>query len=104
MLSRDSAIDALALAVQAFHAPRDRMTRRRLAGTDALAQALWQTRCPVSAIYGEHDALYEGRWGALRDWFRAFPRTRSFQTVPNAGHWVQYECPAGFFEAWRASS
>ena len=103
MLWNPAAIDGLALAVQAANAPRDRMTRRRLAGTDALARALQQTACPVSAIYGEHDVLYEADWDRLVQWFGGFPRTRCFRQVAQAGHWVQYENPTGFLQAWRDS-
>jgi pimeloyl-ACP methyl ester carboxylesterase len=51
----------------------------------------------VSAIFGEHDALYCGRLSALSE---AMPRMAAhwghWRVVPGAGHWVQYEAAAQF--------
>jgi pimeloyl-ACP methyl ester carboxylesterase len=76
------------------------MPRRRLSLTPIVAETLPQLQASVSAIYGEHDALYRGRLPELQ----LAMQTRStrwdgWHTVPNAGHWVQYEAPDAFMTA-----
>jgi len=98
MLWREAAIDDLAVALQAANVPHDRMPRRRLAMTDALARALPRLACPVLAIYGEQDALYIDKLPQLKE---ALHRAgvRTVLMVKDAGHWVQYEAPQVFNEA-----
>jgi pimeloyl-ACP methyl ester carboxylesterase len=91
MLLHPESIDELAVAIQAANAVRDRMTRRRLALTDALAQALQTVDCPVHAIYGAGDAIYSGRTAELSAVLHTVPRLQSLSFIPDAGHWVQYE-------------
>jgi pimeloyl-ACP methyl ester carboxylesterase len=73
------------------------MPRRRLSSTDIVARVLPQVPARVSAIFGEHDALYRGRLSELA---AALPLMASrwgcWQVVPGAGHWVQYEAAALF--------
>jgi len=59
MLHDPQRIDGLALQIHVANVVRDRMPRRRLAYTDILARSLLQVACPVHAIYGEHDALFQ---------------------------------------------
>ncbi len=103
MLQDPAAIDAedgLALAVHVTNVLRDRMPRRRLAHTDALARALPALRCPVHAIYGRGDAIYRGWIAALEGAFaRAAPDFRGLQLIADAGHWVQFERPGAFLDA-----
>ncbi|CAM3895343.1 Alpha-beta hydrolase superfamily lysophospholipase [Paracidovorax anthurii] len=104
MLSDPALIEGLALQVHVANVARDRMPRRRLAHTDALARALPGVRCPVHAVYGAHDALYKGWIAALEGAFRAAaPDFRGLALVPRAGHWVQFEQPGAFGEALRAA-
>lgn len=95
MLADPAAIDAdggLALAVHVANVMRDRMPRRRLAHTDALARALPQVACPVHALYGRADALYKSWIGELEGAYaRATPDFRGLQLIEGAGHWVQFE-------------
>ncbi|MCG2592661.1 alpha/beta hydrolase [Ramlibacter sp. XY19] len=99
MLYREESIDDLAVAVQAANVPRDRMQRRRLAMTDALSVALQSIRCPVDAIYGDHDALYVDKLPELEARLREGPTFRELVYVPGAGHWAQYEAAAAFDRA-----
>lgn len=97
MLQHPCSLDALALSLHAANVQRDRMPRRRLSSTDIVAQTLPRLQVPVSAIYGEHDALYKGRLPELQ----AAMQHRAAQwgqwhTVPQAGHWVQYEAAQAF--------
>jgi pimeloyl-ACP methyl ester carboxylesterase len=85
-------LDALALDLHRANVERDRMPRRRLSGTPILAETLPHLQMPVSAIYGAHDALYAERMPEVQDLMETLtPDWRGWHTVPNAGHWVQYE-------------
>jgi 2-hydroxy-6-oxonona-2,4-dienedioate hydrolase len=95
MLSRDEAVDDLAVALQAANVPRDRMHRRKLALTDILLQTLPAIRCRVDAIYGEQDALYRDTLPELRARL-ASPTFGELAFVAGAGHWVQYEDAEAF--------
>ena len=97
MFERHESMDELALVLHAANVARDRMPRRRLSSTSIVAEALPRVRARVSAIYGEHDALYRERLSEVRD---ALPRWAShwgqWHTVPGSGHWVQYEAAQAF--------
>ncbi len=92
MLQTPEALDDLALKLHTANVQRDRMPRRRLSSTDIVAQVLPKLQARVSAIYGEHDALYRGRLpelqAAMQGWSSHWGQ---WHTVPGAGHWVQYE-------------
>jgi 2-hydroxy-6-oxonona-2,4-dienedioate hydrolase len=96
MLHNPEAIDPLALALHTHNVERDRMQRRRLARTQALKDALPHVNCPVHAIYGEEDVLYQGRMPALEAAFAVAPDFRGLTRVAGAGHWVQYEKAEAF--------
>lgn len=92
------AVDDLAVALQAANVPRDRMHRRRLALTDALAQLLPWIHCPLDAIYGEQDALYRDVLPALRAKLATAPTLGQLVLLPGAAHWLPYEHPAAFHD------
>ena len=98
-----ASITPLALEVHRTNVVRDRMPGRRLAYTDALLQALRQVGCPVSAIYGREDALYQGRLDALQAALAAAPDFRGLALIEHAGHWVQFEQAAAFDAALQAA-
>lgn len=91
MLHQPQAIDADTLALHKANVQRDRLPARRLSNTDVLQQNLLRVECPVSAIYGQEDALYIGRLHALQDCLQALPRFQQLRLIAQAGHWVQYE-------------
>ncbi len=97
MLESPSALDELALNLHAANVQRDRMPRRRLSSTDIVARALPRLKVPVSAVFGEHDALYRGRLAELQStmprWCQSWGQ---WHTVPGAGHWVQFEASLAF--------
>ncbi|MCW5648892.1 MAG: alpha/beta fold hydrolase [Ramlibacter sp.] len=103
MLFRPEAIDQLALEVHKANVVRDRMKGRSLAFTDALVRALASVRCPVWAIYGAEDALYQGRMAEVEPALRAAPDFRGPTLLPEAGHWVQFEQPGAFDTALLAA-
>ena len=96
MLHRLDAITPLALRLHADNTLRDRMKGRRLAYSEALAQALVNVQCPVHAIYGRKDALYRQRQDALLQALHAAPHFHGLDWIEDAGHWVQFESPAAF--------
>ena len=99
MLQQPDSLDALALNLHTANVARDRVTRRRLSSTDIMARTLPMLQAQVSAIYGEHDALYRGRLPELQSAMQALsPHWGQWHTVPGAGHWVPYEA-AGAFNA-----
>lgn len=91
MLSRDDAVDELAVDLQAANVPRDRMHRRKLALTDVLLHTLPRIGCPLSALYGQEDALYRDTLAQLQACLRTAPTLEELVLLPGAGHWVQYE-------------
>ncbi|MET1114108.1 MAG: alpha/beta hydrolase [Comamonas sp.] len=103
MLHDAQAIDDDTLALHVNNVLRDRLPRRRLSQTDALAQALRRVACPVHAIYGRHDALYHGHQAELElALTRSAPAFAGLHWVEGAGHWVQYEQPGRFDAALRS--
>lgn len=97
MLQNPNSLDDLALSLHAANVARDRMPRRRMSSTDIVAQTLPQLQVPVSAIYGEHDALYKGRLPELQAAMqRKAAHWGQWHTVAGAGHWVQYEAAQTF--------
>ena len=97
MFEHPQSLDALALSLHAANVTRDRMPRRRLSSTPIVAEALPRIRARVSAIYGEHDALYHQRLAPVQEALpRWAPHWGQWHTVPGAGHWVQYEAADAF--------
>ena len=96
--------DGLALGLHVQNVLRDRMPRRRLAHTDALARALPRVGCPVHAIYGRADALYKEWIVALEGAYAAAaPDFRGMTLIEDTGHWVQFERPEVFEQALLAA-
>ncbi len=97
MLERSESLDDLALALHTANVTRDRVIRRRLSSTDIVARTLPHLQARVSAIYGEHDALYRGRMPELQAAMQNLPmQAGPWHTLPGAGHWVQYEAAEKF--------
>ena len=97
MLAYPQNLDQDTLALHIANVRRDNLPRRRLSSTDVLLHALAEVTCPVTAIYGEHDALYPGLLDDVEA--RMAACTRRFQglhRISGAGHWVQYESPQAF--------
>ena len=100
MLHKPEHITKDTLALHVGNVQRDQLPRRRISSTDVLVQALTRVQCPVTAIYGEHDALYPELLDTVQKMLEdATPHFRGMHRVPEAGHWVQYECPSAFHAA-----
>jgi 2-hydroxy-6-oxonona-2,4-dienedioate hydrolase len=96
MLYRPESITPLALRLHTDNTLRDRMKGRRLAYSEALAQALVNVQCAVHAVYGREDALYRQRQDALLQVLHAAPHFAGLHWIEGAGHWVQFEQPELF--------
>lgn len=97
MLQHSESLDDLALDLHRANTTRDRMPRRRLSGTAIVAETLPHLQARVSAIYGAHDALYTGRLPEVQALMAQCARHwGSWHTVPDAGHWVQFEAAPAF--------
>ena len=97
MLERPESLDELAMALHTANVMRDRVTRRRLSSTDIVARTLPQLQAKVSAIYGEHDALYRHRLSELQAVMQSLSsHWDQWHTVTGAGHWVQFEDAPAF--------
>jgi pimeloyl-ACP methyl ester carboxylesterase len=97
MLERPESLDELAMALHTANVTRDRVTRRRLSSTDIVARTLPQLQAKVSAIYGEHDALYRHRLSELQAVMQSLSsHWDQWHTVTGAGHWVQFEDAPAF--------
>jgi 2-hydroxy-6-oxonona-2,4-dienedioate hydrolase len=103
MLYRQEAITETALRLHEANVLRDRMKGRSLSRTDALARALGGLRCPVHAIYGSEDALYQGHMDALEAVLRQAAHFQGLTRIEAAGHWVQFERPEAFNDALLAA-
>ena len=96
MLHHEASLSPLACQLQQRNAERDRLPNRRLARTDALAQALRRVQVPVHVIYGEQDPYYRHQVDAIAAVLRQCPGFVGMKPVPDAGHWVQFERPESF--------
>jgi len=95
MLADEGMIDEATLELQQMNIKRDRLKRRRIARGDVLLELQKQWSSPVYAIWGQLDALYINQIDEVKGKFKSCD-LRSFQTIPGAGHWVQYEQPELF--------
>lgn len=93
MLANTECVTEDIIDLQRVNVDRDRMRRRRIARTDVLAKVQMQWQCPVHGIWGAQDALYVNTLSRVPEVLHALA---SFQVIPNAGHWVQFENPSAF--------
>ena len=99
MLHAPEAITPLACQLQSANAMRDRLPKRRLSRTNILARALPGLRCPLHALYGEHDPFYMGQVPAFEAVLLQAPGFHGMHAIAGAGHWAQFEQPAAFNQA-----
>lgn len=102
MLAHDASATPLAVALHAANVERDRLRRRRLMLTDALAQLLPQLTCPVHGLWGAGDVLYAQRLPLIGQVLGTAPGFRSLDLLPGAGHWVAWEAADAFNAALAA--
>ena len=92
--------DMLSLYIHATNARRGRVKSRLISRSGALREGLPQVKARVAGIWGAYDAVGYPRLDDIEGILRAAHSDLVFRTVPNAGHWVAYEAPEGFLEAY----
>jgi pimeloyl-ACP methyl ester carboxylesterase len=94
MLARDESCDDLAMEIYVAGLLADRLTKRRLAGTDILRATMSRVKAPVWALWGGEDVLAKSAFPAIEEGLRGAPDFRAMRLVEGAGHWVQFEAAA----------
>ncbi|WP_226574915.1 alpha/beta fold hydrolase [Acuticoccus sediminis] len=90
MFANPDRIDDLAVHIQTLNVPRARAPSRLASRSAALLEALPDVTAPITAIYGERDAVafqHDERWEILK----AHPAGARQHVIDGMGHWVQYE-------------
>jgi 2-hydroxy-6-oxonona-2,4-dienedioate hydrolase len=96
MVARDESVDELALTLYVESIRKDRLTKRRMSGTDVLLRTMPNIKCPVWGVWGAQDALYRGRFDVAVSGLEQAPACQSITFLPHAGHWAQFEDFEGF--------
>lgn len=99
MLAKPESVDDLALEIHVANLARDRLKTRRISRTDILLRTLPRIACPVYGIWGAEDLLYRGVQDRLAPSLARAPGFRWLRSIPDAGHWVQYEDAPSFDRA-----
>jgi pimeloyl-ACP methyl ester carboxylesterase len=90
MLHDEKHISPKLLRMQEHNVLRDRLRKRRIARSDAMLALQKQWTCEVHGIWGELDALYQGKLHLLPDLLQGSD-LKQFHVIQGAGHWVQFE-------------
>ena len=96
MFREPSRIDPLAVWLQSENIRRARFRSRPFARSDEIRRNLMEIETPLKAVWGGNDQTsfpsIEARFEILRE----FHPELVTRIVPDAGHWVMYEQPAGY--------
>ncbi len=93
MIYNREEIDDLAVYLQTINTNRSRFNSAQFATTTLALDGVKAVTTPLMVLYGEHDAAAGGRAGIelRRELFQAVRPDMTFEIVPDAGHWLQYE-------------
>ena len=92
MIADPAAVTEEAVDLYLVNVQRTRYDGRHVSMTPhLLAQCLQQMTCPVQIIWGSSDAVCEPSLQPRIDECRAAMLGIRIDTIPGAGHWVQYE-------------
>jgi 2-hydroxy-6-oxonona-2,4-dienedioate hydrolase len=89
-------IDDLAVEVQSRNAVRSRVRGKHVSHTGTLEHCLTGFQGRLAGIWGEHDATAAPHLAERRERLEQFRPGSSFDVLPGAGHWVQYEAHVPF--------
>lgn len=98
MISRMERIDDLAIHIQRENTSRRRLKTDDITKSHPLRPILDELDCPVVGIWGERDSTIGPFMQERLDLFRALGSRFAAYTIPDAGHWLQYEAAARFNE------
>ena len=96
MVRDPKAVDAPALYMQFHNAERSRVRGKHINPTGDLSTTLPAFKGRLASIWGEHDATAGPYLYERREKLEQFKPGSSFDVIPGAGHWVQYEAPDEF--------
>jgi 2-hydroxy-6-oxonona-2,4-dienedioate hydrolase len=96
MIHDPARIDPLAVHLQAENTRRVGAKSRLISSSDTLRRCLEDIDAPIAGIWGEHDATAVPFLHEREALLRAIDPGAEFVTIPDAGHWVQYEAPDAF--------
>ncbi|HLG81010.1 MAG TPA: alpha/beta fold hydrolase [Bradyrhizobium sp.] len=96
MIHDPNRIDDLAVYIQKANADRSRIRGKHVSHTGTLAECLGGFRGNLAGIWGEHDATAVPYLAERAERLRQFQPRATFDVLPGAGHWVQYEAAASF--------
>jgi 2-hydroxy-6-oxonona-2,4-dienedioate hydrolase len=96
MVHDPAAIDEPALYMQFHNAERSRVRGKHINPTGDLSNTLPSFKGRLASIWGEHDATAGPYLDERRDKLAQLKPGASFDVIPGAGHWVQYEAAEPF--------
>jgi pimeloyl-ACP methyl ester carboxylesterase len=82
--------------MQFHNAERSRVRGKHINPTGDLSTTLPAFKGRLASIWGEHDATAGPYLDERREKLEQFKPGSSFDVIPGAGHWVQYEAPDEF--------
>lgn len=95
-------VDDLAVYIQNHNAERSRVRGKHVNHTGDLSQCLPGMPGRLAGIWGEHDVTAVPYLAERRQKLEQFRPGATFDVVPGAGHWVQYEAADEFNRLLRA--
>jgi pimeloyl-ACP methyl ester carboxylesterase len=96
MVHNPDAIGDDAVYMQHHNAERSRVRGKHINPTGDLSMTLPGFKGRLASIWGEHDATAGPYLAERKEKLEQFKPGASFDVIPGAGHWVQYEAPDAF--------
>src|SRR5262249_53897040 len=96
MVHDPKAVGDDAIYMQFTNAERSRVRGKHLNPTGDLSHTLPSFKGRLASIWGEHDATAGPFLDERREKLQQFKPGASFDVIPGAGHWVQYEAADAF--------
>lgn len=93
MLHAPGAADAKAVEIQRQNLARTRFDSRDISTRPSLLENLTAIKCPAQILWGEYDVLAYPSVAERMARCREANPSLELITVPNSGHWAQYENP-----------
>lgn len=93
-------VDELAVHIQFYNAPLSRVRGKHVVQESKLADCVPHVTARVAGIWGEHDVT--SPTGMVGQRLKEFQPQATFDMIPGAGHWVQYEAADAFNRTLRA--
>ena len=102
MVRDPNVIDERAVYMQHHNAERSRVRGKHITPTGDLVKSLTGFKGQLAGIWGEHDVTAVPYMEERREKLQQFRPGATFDVIPGAGHWVQYEAADEFNRLLRA--